>query len=179
MEVKFSLILIAISSALAEFCEDSLCEHYPEYPLEKLQELDLWKYRFPNLSQVRHKRMLKDANQYLIETKLCDSKISFYQPRRLTSMDGMPKTIVNHSNFTQLIRAEECTSANFPCTWDLYPKSVKSFCHQTYIKLNLWTFDDANNCLVMDKFKVPSSCDCIIEKEDFLKGVNQDLLQRP
>lgn len=146
-------------------------ENDPNYPENKLNDLPLWKYQFK--SNVREKR---ENQQFLVETKLCDSKISFKQPQKLRNIKNKWRTIINHGNYSQFVRFEECSSLNFPCTYNIYPQQVRSFCQQNYLKIDLWAMDDAANCLVMEKFHIPSSCDCMIEKEDFFKGVSKDLL---
>lgn len=144
-----------------------------EYPLNQLSKLDLWKY-FSHQNQ-REKRSMD--NQYLTETKLCDSKISFRRPQRLKNINSKWQTIVNHANYTQFVRFEECLSENFPCTYNIYPKPIRSFCQQTTHVVTLLAFNSETNRLSMDKFNVPSSCDCLFIKEDFFSGVSKNLLQ--
>lgn len=184
MSLKFLIFLLLLSgSALAgKICEDSYCEEYPDYPLELLDSLELWKYKFPEQKideQKRHKRDEKDANEFLVETKLCESRIKFVKPQILNNAQNRSKVVINHANFTQFVRIEECISTNFPCTWDVYPNTVESYCRQNYITIGLWSLNDRNNSLVKEKFYVPSSCDCIINKENFLQGVRKSLLERP
>lgn len=116
------------------------------------------------------------SDSFLVETKLCDSKITFSQPQRMKSVDNKVRTIVNHLNFTQLVRFEYCSSENFPCTYNIYPKTIQSHCQQKYMLVKLVAFDDDNSCLMTEKFLVPSSCDCMIATEDFIKGVKEDLI---
>jgi hypothetical protein len=183
------LLVLLLASVLCEseekYCETIKdCEADPNYPEEILNKLNLESYSFEEryTDEIRKRRSVdinSDANQYLVEAKLCESLISFKRPRLLKNTKNEWRTIVNHDNFTQLIRREECSSANFPCTWNIYPKAVRSFCQQTDSTVTLWALDEQRNCLVMDKFNVPTSCDCIIEKEDLFRGVKQDLLRRP
>lgn len=172
-----------LTSALAgKFCDLYDCEEDLDYPLKVLNSLELWRYKFPNQNvheQVRHKRDEHDANEFLVETKLCESKIKFIRPKMLRNAQNKLKVVVNHANFTQFMRIEECISDNFPCTWDTYPNTVESYCHQNYMKINLWSLNDQNNSLVMENFYVPSSCDCIIMKNQFLQGIRKSLLERP
>lgn len=119
------------------------------------------------------------SDSFLVETKLCESKISFSQPQRMKNTKNQVRTIVNHRNLTQLVRFERCSSENFPCTFSIYPNTIRSHCQQKYSLVNLVVLEDETNCLVMEKFLVPSSCDCMIEKGDFVKGVKEDLLQQP
>lgn len=144
---------------------------------EQLKTMELWKYNFPESRQKRSSEI--NSNQFLMETKLCDSKISFKKPIKMKNVNNEWRTIVNHGNYSQFVRIEVCSSLNFPCTYNIYPQPVRSFCKQNYHKISLWSMDVEANCLVMDKFFVPSTCDCLIEKEDFFKGVSKDLLKRP
>lgn len=154
-----------------------IVEHDPNYPKEnQLIDIKLWKYNF---NTGRQKRAYETNQQFLQETKLCDSKISFKRPQKMKDINNKWRTIINHDNYTQFLRFEECSSLNFPCTYNIYPQSVRSFCQQKYSKISLWSLNDDTNCLVMDKFIVPSTCNCMIEKDDFFKGVSKDLLGRP
>lgn len=178
MQKLHFLILFAIfaisgseESEEVEKCESKFCEEDPNYPEKILNSLQLWKYKF-NLEPKREKRSLTpDLDSYLIETKLCDSKISFNRPQKLKNINQKLRTIVNHKNYTQFVRMEVCSSVNFPCTFNIYPSSVRSFCHQNYKTVELLAFDERKNCLVAEKFSVPSACACVIDKEDLLKGV--------
>lgn len=165
---KVTLLTIFIT-----FCvSGEIIDQDPEYPIKQLEKLDLWKYNFHSY---RVKRSISD--QYLKETKLCDSIISFKRPQKLKNVNNRWRTIVNHENYTQFVRFEECSSLNFPCTYNIYPQPVRSFCQQSNMKLSLWAFDAETNCLIMDKFLVPSTCECSIEKEDFFKGISENLLR--
>ena len=183
MSLKFLIISVLLGSTLAgKFCELWDCEEDPDYPLELLNSLELWKYKFPDQNydnQKRHKRDEQDANEFLVETKLCESAIKFIRPKMLRNAQNILKVVVNHANFTQFMRIEECVSDNFPCTWNVYPNTVESYCRQNYMKINLWSLNDQNNSLIMENFYVPSSCDCIIKKENFLQGIRKSLLERP
>jgi hypothetical protein len=155
------------------FCvSEEIIEKDPSYPLEQLENLNLWKYNFPTNREKR-----STSEQYLQETKLCDSSISFKRPQKLRNANNKWRTIVNHANYTQYVRFEVCSSLNFPCTYNIYPQPVRSFCQQSDMKLSLWAFDTEANCLIMDKFLIPSTCDCIIEKEDFFRGISKNLLR--
>lgn len=167
--------IISLAIFFAIFVSSEIIESDPNYPLEQLQKLELWKYNFPT-EKNREKRSTSD-DQYLKETKLCDSTISFKRPQKLRNINNKWRTIVNHSNYTQYVRFEECSSLNFPCTYNIYPQPVRSFCEQTNMRLSLWAFDETTDCLIMDKFLIPSTCDCVIEKEDFFKGVSKNLLR--
>lgn len=164
---KVILLAILITFTVSE----EIIEKDPDYPLEQLEKIDLWKFNFPIQRQKR------SSSPYLKEAKLCDSVISFKRPQKLRSVDQKWRTIVNHSNYTQFIRFEICSSLNFPCTYNIYPQAVRSFCQQSNSKLSLWAFDDESNSVIMDKFVIPSNCDCIIEKEDFFSGVSKNLLR--
>lgn len=164
-----------------EKCKSKFCEEDPNYPEKILNTLELWKYNFdrkPLNSRARRSTDFK-SDAYLVEAKLCKVNIIFHQPQKLKNIDDKLRTIVNHKNYTQIVRMETCEAENFPCTFNIYPQSVRSFCNQNYDTIQLVAFDDHKNCLVTEKFKVPSSCACAINKEDFMKGVHRDLLQRP
>jgi hypothetical protein len=191
MKVEACVLLLLLASVLSEdgekYCESVKdCEEDPNYPETLINSLQPWRYQF-NGDQFqdeigKRKRSVdinSDTNQYLIETKLCESIISFKRPRLLKNTRNQWRTIVNHQNFTQFVRHEACSSVNFPCTFSVYPKAVRSFCQQSNMTLSLWALDEQRNCLVMDKFNVPTTCDCIIEKEDLFRGVKKDLLRRP
>lgn len=171
---KIILLSIFVSFSVSE----KVIEKDPDYPLERLNKLDLWKYNF---ASGRQKRSSADdqrlGDDYLREVKLCDSAISFRRPQKLRNVNDKWRTIVNHANFTQFVRFEKCSSLNFPCTYEVYPQNVRSFCQQSHLKLALWAFDEEANCLIMDKFLIPSACECIIEKEDFFSGVSRNLLR--
>lgn len=180
----FTATLIVASSENSEEvekCVSKFCEKDPNYPVQVLEELELWQYKFDAQPEMtKNKRSVNpNSDDFLIETKLCDSKISFARPQKLTNTQGKFRTIVNHQNYTQFVRTETCNSENFPCTFNVYPQSVRSFCHQDYKILKLLALDDRNNCLVTEKFVIPSSCACVIDKEGLLKGVKKDLLQGP
>jgi hypothetical protein len=156
-----------------------ICAGALNYPEEFLNSQELWKYKFDSAPKaIKTKRSIQ-SDSFLVETKLCESKISFRRPQRLRNSQGNVRTIVNHRNYTQVVRFELCSSENFPCTFNVYPKSTKSFCQQKYLSLKLLAFDENKNCLVTEKFLVPSSCDCLIAKEDLLKGVKDDLIRQP
>lgn len=173
------------------------------YPEDKLDALDLWKYNFnsvpvnfdtktknsaeedykePVVTDIKRKRSIKDDDEvnlqeYLIETKLCESKIMFTRPRKLQNVNNKLMTIVNHRNYTQFVRFENCLEPHFPCTRNVYPFDIKSFCHQNYHTVRLLAFDQERNCLLEDDFVVPSTCDCMIDKDDLFKGVHKNIIQ--
>jgi hypothetical protein len=161
-------------------CDPKFCEEDPNYPERILNGLELWRFKFDrNPVNLRAKRSIDfNSDAYIVEAKLCKMNIALNRPQKLRNVDGILRTIVNHQNYTQIVRMETCISENFPCTGNIYPKSVRSFCHQNYDPVTLVAFDDRKNCLVTEKFNVPSSCACAIDKEDFFKGVSRDL-QRP
>lgn len=159
-------------------CESKFCERDTNYPEKKLNSLELWKYKFDTPKVFKAKRSIS-SDAFLVETKLCESKISFRRPQKLKNSHGRFRSIVNHLNYTQIVRFELCSSENFPCTFNIYPKSIQSFCQQKYLTLKMLAFDEDKNCLVTERFPVPSSCDCLIDKEDLLKGVKNDLLHQP
>lgn len=155
-------------------CESKCCEEDPNYPENILNTLSLWKYDFDDPPKTKRSVNLES---FLVETKLCESKINLMRPQKLKNTDGKLRTIVNHSNYTQFVRFETCSSENFPCTFNVYPKSVKSFCQQKQSSVKLLAFDEDRNRLVTEKFPIPMTCDCLIDKGDFLKGVNRDLIE--
>ena len=173
-------VSVIASKSEEEKCESKFCEEDPNYPEKILNTLGLWKYNFdknPLKSRARRSTDFK-SDAYLVETKLCKSNIVFHQPQKLKNINGELRTIVNHKNYTQIVRMETCEAENFPCTFNIYPKSVRSFCNQNYDTIQLVALDDRKNCLVTERFEVPSSCACAINKEDFMKGVSRDLLKR-
>lgn len=181
--VIFALFLLCNAQKSGEkFCETAKdCEEDPNYPENLLNQLNLWQYSFDtNPINSRAKRSSDlDFDTYLIEQKLCKLNVALNRPQKLRNINGEIRTIVNHQNYTQVVRMETCVAESFPCTRNIYPQSVRSFCHQNYNVVSLLAFDDRKNCLVTEKFRVPSSCACAIDKEDFFQGVSKDLLQRP
>lgn len=170
--LKFLAIFVVFLTCNCEYLDFD-----PNYPEEILNGMDLWRYEFDSKPRSERSANL-DSNSYLVETKLCDSKISFIRPQQLKNVDDKIRTIVNHQNYTQFVRMEICNAVNFPCTFDIYPRSVRSFCQQYYRTINFLAFDNQKRCLVTEKFNVPSSCACVIDKEDLLNGVKKDLLQQ-
>jgi hypothetical protein len=184
MEIlKVFLIFVAIFATVgAESyakCDSEFCENDENYPEEKLNSLNLWQYKFddePKVAKSKRSLNFNSNSDFLVEAKLCDSKISFVRPQKLKNVNEQFRTIVNHANYTQHVRMEICTSENFPCTFNIYPKSVKSFCLQRTSTIRLLAFDEQRNCLVTEKFPIPTSCECQIDKSDLLNGVPKDLL---
>jgi len=165
------LVILCATSLLADDCASNFCEEDPSYPEELLETKELWKF---DLSK-RPKRSIEPT--YLKEAKLCGSQISTVRPQKMQNDKGDWVTIVNHGNYTQLVRMELCTSVNFPCTFNLYPPNVKSFCQQKQTHVSLLALDKKLNCLVWNKFPIPSACDCMIDRSDLLKSVKNDLLK--
>lgn len=151
-------------------CESGICEEDPNYPEQVLNTLDLWKYNFEPMVDHKIKRS-SDRSEFLTEKKLCDSRTSFIRPQKLKNTNGQFRTIVNHFNYTQIVKYETCSSENFPCTFNVFPQTVKSFCEQKYSPLKLLAFDEVQSCIVTEKFPIPSSCDCKIDQEDLLRNV--------
>lgn len=160
------------------------------YPEDKIDALDLWKYNQMFNSRpaedesgvMRKGRSLNERNNfnlqdYLVETKLCDSQIVFTRPQKLKNSNNKMLAIVNHRNYTQFVRFENCLEPSFPCTRNIYPFDTKSFCHQNYHTIKLLAFDQENNCLLEDNFVVPSTCDCMIDKDDLFRGVHKNILR--
>lgn len=186
--VIFLLSLVLVSAEEAS-CGSNYCEDDPNYPEQSLDQLNLWQYDFDEPDKnsqsadaeavasdtARPKRSL-DSSGFLVEEKLCKSVCRNVRLQKMKNVNDEMRTIVNHRNYTQRVTMETCTSENFPCTFNIYPKTVKSFCQQKYSVRKLLAFDEVKRCVVRDKFLVPSSCDCLIDKEDWLNGVNKDLL---
>lgn len=178
------ILLLSVTLTCAEeaACGSNYCEKDPNYPEQQLDQLNLWQYDFDepeensqSADEARPKRSL-DPSGFLVEEKLCKSECRNVRPQKMRNVNDELRTIVNHRNYTQRVTMETCSAENFPCTFDIYPKSVKSFCQQKYSVRKLLAFDEVNRCVVRDKFLVPSSCDCLIDKEDWLEGVNRDFL---
>lgn len=155
-------------------CDSKFCEEDPSYPEQLLNSLDLWKLDF-NSEPLRN---VKSSGTFFIEAKLCESKTSLLRPRKLKNAAGKLRTIVNHLNYTQVIRFETCSSENFPCTYNIFPRETQSFCQQNYSPYTLYALDESRGCVVTEQFQIPSSCDCVIEKKDLLRGVTRDLLRK-
>lgn len=158
-----------------EPCESKFCEEDPNYPERILNTLELWRFNIDSRTDLRVKRSV-DRTPFLSEKKLCESQISFMRPQKLKNVNGQFRTIVNHLNYTQIVKFESCSSENFPCTFNVFPQSVQSFCQQKYSSLKLLAFDEGENCIVTEKFLIPTSCDCLIDSVETLKGVRKDLL---
>jgi Spaetzle len=188
--IKILLLAILVSvefsaSSQLEFSKKRELDHFDDvdrFGALNLNQNKFWENIVNSKKSKRESRhFLKDispSNQFLRETKLCESRISFKRPQRLKNVNNKWRTIINHSNYTQFVRFEDCLSRNFPCTYNIYPRPVRSFCEQNYHQISLYAMDDEENCLIMDKFMIPSSCDCMIEKEDFFQGVSKDLLDK-
>lgn len=179
--MKTFLVCLFFSSIHISSCRDIqiITENYANYPEADLDQLNLWAYKFNTqpIETSKSKRSADDKNQdFLIEAKLCESKIVFTRPQRLKNLDNKVQTIVNHRNYTQFVRFEECETPSFPCTRDIYPFNVRSFCQQNYHKINLLAYDELMKCLIEDYFIVPSTCDCMIDTGDLLRGVHKNIL---
>lgn len=189
----FSVNFISLFIFITSVCIDGIptktnkTHDYADYPEAAIDKHDLWRYnKFDTRPPVeRTKRSptsesttKKEDNiqNYLIEAKLCESKIVFTRPQRLKNLDDKVQTIVNHRNYTQYVRFEECEVPSFPCTRDVYPFNVRSFCQQNYHKINLLAYDEDMDCLKEDEFIVPATCDCMIDTGDLLKGVHINIL---
>lgn len=160
-----ALPLVSTQEGTKSTCESKFCEEDENYP-EKILGA-------PESPKAKRST---SSDSFLTESKLCESKIFFTKPEKLRNSSNKLRTIVN---LTELLRFEVCLSENFPCTFDIYPKTAKSFCHQKYTEIRLLAMDDERNCLVTEIFPVPTACDCMIDSGDFLQGVNRDLLQKP
>lgn len=156
-------------------CESKFCEEDPNYPEKILNTLELWRHNIDSSLDLKVKRSL-DRTTFLAEKKLCDTRTSFMRPQKLENISGRVRTIVNHLNYSQIVKFETCSSENFPCTFNVFPQSVKSYCQQKHSTLKLLAYDEDHNCIVTEKFQIPSSCDCQIDKEDLLRGVKKDCL---
>lgn len=181
-----SLFLSCLLIVANVLCREipSYNQEYANYPQAKIDKLDLSKYKFDTspIEGSRNKRSpasstdKNDNDNFLIEAKLCESNIVFTRPIRLKNLDDKVQTIVNHENYTQYVRFEECMEPSFPCTGGVYPFDVKSFCHQNYNKVMLLTYDEELDCLAEDEFMIPSTCDCKIDTGDLMKGVHNSIL---
>lgn len=182
--VSIFMLFVALACADEASCGSNYCEEDPNYPEQSLDQLNLWQYDFDVLEensqsadtsagdQARPKRSL-DASGFLVEEKLCKSVCRNVRLQKMRNVNDEMRTIVNHRNYTQNVMMETCSTENFPCTFNIYPKSVKSFCQQKYSVRKLLAFDEVNRCVVRDKFLIPSSCDCLIDKEDWIAGWRQ------
>ena len=171
MSLKFVIFSVLLASALAgKFCENFDCEEYQDYPFDILNSLDLWKYKFPEQKvddQKRHKRDEQDED--FVETNLCGSIKRTIQPKILNNKLNTSKVVVNHANYTQFLRIEECLNPMSSCALDVYPNTIKSRCSQKHMEITLWTLNDQNRSLVKENFFYPSSCNCVIlKKQTFL-----------
>lgn len=178
--LAFIFVLVSAYDFEDNKCESKFCEEDPNYPEQLLDSLKLWELDLN--SQTEHqsrKRSISPttSDSFLIETKLCDSSISFKRPQKLKNIDNKLRTIVNHRNYTQLVRFEICSSQNFPCTYNVYPKTVASYCQSVLRLVPLLAYDEDEHNVVNEKFLIPSSCDCMIDKGDLFRGVHNDILK--
>lgn len=148
------------------------------YPEKTLESLNLWQYEFPEHRLKRMRRSFPNQvrKPFMVEKTLCDSKASYLRPQKLKNDRNVTRTIVNHRNYTQVIRFESCSSENFPCTFEDMPKFIASHCEQRYAPMQLLALDETRNLIVTEKFLIPSSCDCLIAQGDLLKGGKPDQL---
>lgn len=179
MKVALAVVLCfsLVCGKLSEnYCASGDCVADPSYPQKILDFLGLWRFEFDeDLEIFRHKRSL-DSAPFLVEAKLCQSECSIKRPQKLKNVNNEMRTIVNHENYTQAVTFEICSTENFPCTFNVFPNSVRSFCQQKYTIHKLLAFDEVKKCVVNDKFLIPSSCDCMIDQEDLLKDVKKNNL---
>lgn len=178
--ILFAFIFVFVSAYDFEDnkCESKFCEEDRNYPEQLLDSLKLWEYDLnPQPEQRSRKRSpTTTSDSFLIETKLCDSSISFKRPQKLKNIDNKLRTIVNHRNYTQLVRFEICSSQNFPCTFNVYPKTVTSYCQSVLRLVPLLAYDEDEHHVLTEKFLIPSSCDCMIDKGDLFRDVHKALL---
>lgn len=157
-------------------CESKFCEEDPNYPEALLNSMELWKYKFDPEEKHIEKRSI-DTDFSIVEEKLCRTRQRLVRPQRLATISNRRMTIVNHKNYTQAVMIEECSNENDPCTFESYPRSLRSVCRQLYTEVDFVTLDDNHKEIVTEKFYLPSSCSCQVARRDFLKGVNEDLLE--
>lgn len=177
--VIFANLMAILSIICAQTNDNNLCElkfclQDPDYPEQVLSSLGLWKFNF--IPREVERSLSPDS--FLAETKLCESTVSFLRPQKLKNSKNILRTIVNHLNYTQVIRFETCISENFPCTFNVFPENTKSFCHQNYSPYTMLALDEEQGCIVSEEFLIPMSCDCMIEKTDLLRGVTKDLFRK-
>ncbi|CAG9800570.1 unnamed protein product [Chironomus riparius] len=167
MSLKLVIFSVFLASTLAgKFCEDLICEDDSDYPLDDLNSLELWKYKFPQQKvddQKRHKRDEQDT----YETELCHSIKKTIHPKKLNNLLNKPQVVVNHGNYTQTLRIEECSNPRSSCDLDTFPNtaSTKTMCVQKHMEISLWTFRDQNRSLAQETFYYPSSCNCAMFKK--------------
>lgn len=98
-QIAFSSILIfanvfADDSEISS-CEYKFCEEDPNYPEKILNSLELWRYNFESSDDRKAKRSLDfDSNSFIVERKLCESKISFIRPQKIENVNNQLRTIV-------------------------------------------------------------------------------------
>lgn len=173
--LKIALALICFSKLVFADADSKFSEEDPNYPEKILNSLELWRYEFDSSDGNIAKRSL-NSNSFIRERKLCESKISLIRPKKFKNLKEQLRTIINHLNYTQTVRVETCLSENFPCTFNTLPNSVQSFCQQRHSAMKLLAYDEVHHCIVAEDFLIPSSCDCKIITNDFLKDVKKNLL---
>lgn len=109
--ILFALIFVLISADDFEDnkCDSKFCEEDPNYPEQLLDSLKLWEHDWNSQPEKQsRKRSISSmtTSDSFIETKLCDSSISFKRPQKLKNINDKLRTIVNHRNYTQLVRFE-------------------------------------------------------------------------
>ncbi|XP_055389809.1 protein spaetzle-like [Condylostylus longicornis] len=121
----------------AVFGEDSL----PEIPTEISQRID------PDFG----------------EETLCQSVERLIFPQAGMTKDNNWSFIINHENYTQGIRIEECLKPGKPCLMaENFPNGYRTECKQKYIYRQLLSMNE-HGIIKKDQFQLPSCCKCYIK----------------
>ncbi|XP_064113512.1 uncharacterized protein LOC135220150 [Macrobrachium nipponense] len=101
------------------------------------------------------------------ETYVCKTATSYVKPLRIQNTDGHWRIIVNnidlyHQRLTQTTRIEECQAPGDVCR--KVPDCYNSKCLQKSVYHRFLVYDpyDEYFPFVIESFKLPASCDCLL-----------------
>ncbi|XP_050691860.1 protein spaetzle-like [Eriocheir sinensis] len=148
------------------------CLEDAEYPLNEIRHAAEYHYEkllslYADVADLNTELSAERPDTLDEETYLCPSATAYVRPLRAVNTEGKWRVIVNgikvhYETLTQTTRLEECLKEGYACP--LVPECYESKCLQKSIYHRFLVFDpdDEHFPFVVDTFRVPASCACLL-----------------
>lgn len=102
---------------------------------------------------------------------ICGLTTEYIMPRAAKNKEGQFRFLVNHpegggEQYIQLVRVGKCHGEGEACGWGVITER-ETKCQQEYLDHKLVALSENGEQLVVDTFRFPSCCNCLVNNRDY------------
>lgn len=149
-------------------------ENYPKKLLENYLRREKKYHQFFREDMLPPQNFSRRLDDGYIRLPLCEYQERIIFPQAAKTKDNEWSIIVNHANYIQGVRVEECLKPNEPCCMTSnFPSAMQHQCRQRYTYRQLVSVDSFGN-VAKELFRLPSCCMCTIISDWLLFLKNEE-----